>query len=138
MTTYKCTNCGGLCYFDDGLGYTYFPDHCPYKEGSADWRKAEDYARHDVEQTMTAQNNIRQDVEKLIEKYENDVVNHPSHYAEGRKYEPIDVIEDWDLGFHLGNTVKYIARAGRKDNIIQDLEKARWYLDRKIESLKKE
>lgn len=49
---------------------------------------------------------------------ENKNVNHPSHYAEGRKYEPIDVIEDWELGFNLGNTVKYISRAGRKDDII--------------------
>lgn len=49
---------------------------------------------------------------------ENKNVNHPSHYAEGREYEPIDVILDWDLGFNLGNTVKYISRAGRKDDII--------------------
>ena len=49
---------------------------------------------------------------------ENKNVNHPSHYAEGRKYEPIDVIEDWELGFNLGNTVKYISRAGRKDDIV--------------------
>ena len=69
---------------------------------------------------------------------ENKNVNHPSHYAEGRKYEPIDVIEDWELGFNLGNTVKYISRAGRKDNIIQDLEKAAWYLNREIERRKKE
>lgn len=47
-----------------------------------------------------------------------DAVNHPSHYAEGREYEPIDVILDWGLGFNLGNTVKYISRAGRKDDII--------------------
>ena len=69
---------------------------------------------------------------------ENKNVNHPSHYAEGRKYEPIDVIEDWELGFNLGNTVKYISRAGRKDDIVQDLEKAAWYLNREIERRKKE
>lgn len=53
-------------------------------------------------------------------------VNHPSHYADGRKYEPIDVIQDWELDFCLGNTVKYIARAGRKysNKTIEDLEKA--------------
>lgn len=67
---------------------------------------------------------------------EKDNVNHPSHYAEGRKYEPIDVILDWGLGFNLGNTVKYISRAGRKDDIIQDLEKAAWYLNKEIEVLK--
>ena len=69
---------------------------------------------------------------------ENKNVNHPSHYAEGRKYEPIDVIEDWELGFNLGNTVKYISRAGRKDENkeIEDLEKALFYLKRQIELLK--
>ena len=46
--------------------------------------------------------------------------------------EPIDVIEDWRLGFCLGNTVKYIARAEHKGSTIQDLEKAEWYLKREI------
>lgn len=65
-----------------------------------------------------------------------DDVNHPSHYTEGRKYEPIDVIEDWNLGFNLGNALKYISRAGRKNDIVQDLKKARFYLDREIQRLK--
>ena len=52
-----------------------------------------------------------------------DNVNHPSHYAEGRKYEPIDVIEDWELDFCLGNAVKYISRAGRKSDELEDLKK---------------
>lgn len=65
-----------------------------------------------------------------------DEVNHPSHYTDG-KIEVIDFIEDKKLGFHLGNAVKYIARAGKKDptKTVQDLKKARWYLDRKIELL---
>ena len=65
----------------------------------------------------------------------NDVVKHPAHYCYG-KYEPKDVIRDWGLNFNLGSAVKYIARAGRKDDIITDLEKARWYLDREITKLK--
>lgn len=67
-------------------------------------------------------------------------VNHPSHYGgKDNPYEAIKVIEAWELDFHLGNTVKYIARAGKKhDDLLEDLEKARWYLDRKIENLKKE
>lgn len=67
-----------------------------------------------------------------------EAVSHPSHYAEGRKYEPIEVIADWELDFALGNTVKYISRAGRKykEKTIEDLEKARWYLDWEIEHLK--
>lgn len=63
-------------------------------------------------------------------------VEHPQHYNMG-KVEAIDVIEDWNLGFCLGNTVKYIARAGHKDpaKTIEDLKKARWYLDRYIQTL---
>ena len=64
-----------------------------------------------------------------------DPVNNPSHYAEGRKYEPINVIEDWDLNYRLGNAVKYISRAGRKLDAKEDLRKAVWYLQREIESL---
>ncbi len=67
-----------------------------------------------------------------------DVISKPSHYTEGRKYEPKDVIRDWELNFNLGNTVKYVARAGRKDDILQDLKKARQYLDFEIEYLEKE
>lgn len=62
-------------------------------------------------------------------------VNHPEHYNRG-KIECIDVIEDWKLNFHLGNAVKYISRAGAKDNEIEDIEKAIWYLQRYVEKLK--
>lgn len=67
-----------------------------------------------------------------------DIVNHPSHYTFG-KIEVIDAIEDWHLGFHLGNCVKYIARAGKKaeTDYLTDLKKARWYLDRRIEQAEK-
>lgn len=62
-----------------------------------------------------------------------DAINHPKHYVEGRKYEPADVIDDWQLDFVLGNAVKYISRAGRKGNTLEDLEKAKWYLQRRID-----
>lgn len=64
----------------------------------------------------------------------NDSVNHPSHYNIG-KIEVIDFIEDQQLGFHLGNVVKYVARAQHKGHIVEDLKKARWYLDRCIKLL---
>ena len=66
-----------------------------------------------------------------------DIIGHPNHYCEGRKYEPKDVIRDWNLNFNLGNTVKYISRNGRKDgnSVLQDLKKARQYLDFEIEYL---
>jgi len=66
-------------------------------------------------------------------------VNHPQHYGgEDNPYEAIKVIEAWDLDFHLGNTVKYISRAGKKgtDKELQDLKKALWYLERKIQNIK--
>ena len=63
-----------------------------------------------------------------------EMVNHPSHYNMG-KYEAIDVIEDWQLNFNLGNTVKYISRAGHKHDIVQDLKKALWYLEREIKRI---
>jgi hypothetical protein len=63
-------------------------------------------------------------------------VDHPAHYTAGG-VEVIDAIEAWQLGFHLGNTVKYVARAGKKDpaKTLEDLKKARWYLNREIERL---
>ena len=65
-------------------------------------------------------------------------VNHPSHYGGADNlYETINVIEAWNMGFNLGNVVKYISRAGKKnDNPLEDLEKAKWYLDREIRKLK--
>lgn len=61
-------------------------------------------------------------------------VDHPSHYRRDTGIEAIDAIEAWGLGFNLGNVVKYIARAGHKGDALEDLEKARWYLSREIES----
>lgn len=63
-----------------------------------------------------------------------DMVNKPPHYHE-IGLEPIVAIEAWGLGFCLGNAVKYIARAGRKGSTVEDLKKARWYLDREIAQL---
>ncbi|GAA1645668.1 hypothetical protein GCM10009700_35090 [Brevibacterium sanguinis] len=64
-----------------------------------------------------------------------DSISYPSHYVEGRSIEPIEVIEDWGLGFHLGNALKYIARSGRKNDGVEDLQKAVWYLERRIDLL---
>ena len=67
----------------------------------------------------------------------NDPVNRPAHYTDG-KIEVIEFIEDKNLGFCLGNAVKYIARAGKKDPTkeIEDLNKAKWYIERRIKELK--
>jgi len=69
-----------------------------------------------------------------------EMVNNPSHYGGAENiYEAIKVIEAWNLDFHLGNTVKYISRAGKKypDKELEDLRKAAWYLNRRIENLEK-
>ena len=62
---------------------------------------------------------------------QHDDINHPSHYTQGN-IEVIDYIEDKKLGYRLGNVVKYVSRAGHKDDAIKDLKKARWYLNREI------
>lgn len=68
-----------------------------------------------------------------------EAVNHPAHYGGAdNPYEAIKVIDAWGLGFCLGNAVKYIARAGKKDDRLEDLKKARWYLDHEIERIEKE
>lgn len=65
-------------------------------------------------------------------------VDHPAHYTDG-KIEVIEFIEDKKLGFHLGNAIKYVCRAGKKSEAtrIEDLRKARWYIDREIDRLYK-
>jgi hypothetical protein len=67
-----------------------------------------------------------------------DAVNHPSHYNDG-KIEVIDYIEDKNLDFCLGNAVKYISRAGKKnkDKEVEDLEKAIWYINRRIKQIER-
>ena len=74
---------------------------------------------------------------KMKDKLE--MVNHPNHYGgEDNPHEAIKVIEAWDLGFNLGNAVKYISRVGKKTNTLEDLEKASWYIIREINKLKNE
>jgi hypothetical protein len=67
-----------------------------------------------------------------------ETINHPDHYGgKDNLYEAIKVIEAWDLGFCLGNTIKYISRAGKKKvgTYLEDLKKAQWYLEREINKL---
>lgn len=74
----------------------------------------------------------------MSENFNKEQVNHPKHYGgEDNTYEAIKVIDAWDLGFSLGNTVKYISRAGKKDpnKELEDLRKAKWYLEHHISKL---
>lgn len=68
-----------------------------------------------------------------------EAVDHPAHYGDADDpYETIKVIRAWGLGFNLGNTVKYISRAGKKDptKLLEDLEKALWYLADEVRQIK--
>lgn len=60
------------------------------------------------------------------------LINHPPHYVENRKVQPIEIIEDWALCHHLACVVKYISRSGRKHDTWKDLKKAEWYLKREL------
>jgi translation initiation factor 2B subunit (eIF-2B alpha/beta/delta family) len=62
-----------------------------------------------------------------------EMVNHPDHYQGSGGMEVIDIIENYDLGFSLGNAIKYILRADNKGNRKQDLKKAIWYIQREID-----
>lgn len=132
-------------YSKDRHWYTFYnikedPKYCPkckYKDNKAicsfdcvkvKWQDGgECYPTFFGEELETMENT--REIEDFYNSSTN--VNHPSHYAAGRKYEPIEVISDWKLDFDLGNAVKYISRAGRKDPLKtrEDLEKAIFYIN---------
>lgn len=66
------------------------------------------------------------------------MIKSPKHYTEGRMFEPKDVIRDWGLGFNLGSAVKYLSRAGRKEDTVQDLKKAQEFIQFEIDALEAE
>lgn len=87
-----------------------------------------DYASYEVELVKEKTNPV--DPKK-------ELVNSPDHYKSSGM-EAIDVIESFNLGFNLGNTVKYILRCGKKDSELQELKKAKWYLEREISRREKD
>jgi len=79
----------------------------------------------------------KQDISEFVHQLEDDMVNHPPHYNNSKSgVECIDITE-W-MNFCIGNAVKYLWRADEKGKAIEDLEKARWYVDREIQRRKKE
>lgn len=74
---------------------------------------------------------VKEDIMERLEEQDN--INNPYYYNLG-EIQPIEVVEDWDLGYHLGTVIKYIARAGFKEESteLEDLLKAQWFLNRKI------
>ena len=121
---YACPACGGDCLkgFEAWLGL-----ECEAEENPpAD--KIDKPRKHLPREKLNSKT--------MINGVTTDDVNHPAHYT-GGKIEVIDFIEDKELGFHLGNAVKYISRAGRKDadKTVEDLRKAVWYINRQIQRL---
>lgn len=60
----------------------------------------------------------------------------PKHYQNGENYDVIDIVKNYDLNFNLGNVLKYVCRAGKKEDIVKDLKKAIDYLEREVDYLK--
>lgn len=121
--SFRCTNGGSV------------HQYCPYKTCIDAAEKCATYVASDAEDAHCC---YRQSCIAESKPSGNDIIAHPSHYTDGRRYEPKDVIREWKLNFNLGSAVKYISRAGRKDDILQDLRKARQFLDFEIEALERE
>lgn len=125
-----CEGCGATFIHKKEKAQGRWPKYCPeclpkYSKVP----KKKEVAVEPVAQT------IEEPEVKVVEVPKNeDVINHPSHYTRG-KIEVIDFIEDQQLPYHLGNVIKYIARAGYKGDKLEDLKKARWYLDRYIKGV---
>tara|TARA_B100000287_G_scaffold59951_1_gene52486 strand:+ start:163 stop:393 length:231 start_codon:yes stop_codon:yes gene_type:complete len=69
-------------------------------------------------------------------KEQKELVDHPEHYNKG--IEVIDFIESWDMDFNTGNVIKYVSRHKLKNKPLEDLKKAKWYIERLIKNIKKE
>ena len=124
-----CEGCGITFVHKKEKAQGRWPKYCP--ECLPKYSKVPKKQK-EKEIVVTLANMIAKTLEEPeVKVVEEDVINHPSHYTRG-KIEVIDFIEDQQLPYHLGNVIKYIARAGYKGDKLEDLKKARWYLDRYI------
>ena len=124
-----CEGCGATFIHKKEKAQGRWPKYCPTclpKYSKVPKKKEVQTIGEEVMQTIA-----EKITQTFAEPKKEDVINHPSHYTRG-KIEVIDFIEDQQLPYHLGNVIKYIARAGYKGDKLEDLKKARWYLDRYI------
>jgi hypothetical protein len=121
-----CEGCGTTFIHKKEKAQGRWPKYCP--ECLPKYSKVPKKKEVDVTLANMIAKTLGEPEVKVVEE---DVINHPSHYTRG-KIEVIDFIEDQQLPYHLGNVIKYIARAGYKGDKLEDLKKARWYLDRYI------
>lgn len=132
-----CESCGQTFTHTKEKLVGRWPKYCPTcaeqlsKPFKKDSTKAEESQHEDINAEETIQVPTAEHMDAMYGNVEHDAVNHPSHYTRG-KIEVIDFIEDQQLPYHLGNVIKYVARAGYKGDKLEDLKKARWYLDRYI------
>lgn len=136
-----CEGCGVTFVHKKEKAQGRWPKYCPEclpKYSKVPKKKAVDVTLANMaakrkEVDVTLANMVAKTLEEPVVELpkQEDVINHPSHYTRG-KIEVIDFIEDQQLPYHLGNVIKYIARAGYKGDKLEDLKKARWYLDRYI------
>lgn len=135
-----CKGCGAIFVHTKEKAQGRWPKYCPTclpKYSKVPKKEEEDLGKN-IEETHTDDSKkltvYTTTINRVAEQeglVEHDAVNHPSYYTRG-KIEVIDFIEDQQLPYHLGNVVKYVARAGYKGDKLEDLKKARWYLDRYI------
>lgn len=128
-----CKGCGATFIHKKEKMQGRWPKYCPTclpKYSKVPKKEEEDLCKN-IEETHIDDSNEEAIEVPIVEHIIHDAVNHPSHYTRG-KIEVIDFIEDQQLPYHLGNVVKYVARAGYKGDKLEDLKKARWYLDRYI------
>ena len=120
-----CEGCGTTFIHKKEKAQGRWPKYCPTcaEKYSKPYKKEEDDKKSKLKQTLQ---------KELDAVQKEDMVNHPPHYTQG-KIEVIDFIEDQQFPYHLGNVIKYISRAGRKGDKLEDLKKAQWYLARYIE-----
>lgn len=123
-----CEGCGVTFVHKKEKAQGRWPKYCP--ECLPKYSKVPKKKEVDVTLANMVAKTLEEPEVKTV-KLKEDVINHPSHYTRG-KIEVIDFIEDQQLPYHLGNVIKYIARAGYKGDKLEDLKKARWYLDRYI------
>ena len=111
-----------------------FCEECPFENlfGSCQELTSNENIERANKYLMERANKYLMEINKTIP---SDNVNNPSHYNTGT-IEVITVIEDWKLNFNLGNAIKYIGRCEHKENKKQDLEKAKWYIEREIRKCK--
>ena len=124
-----CEGCGTTFIHKKEKAQGRWPKYCP--ECLPKYSKVPKKKEVDVTLANMIAKTLGEPEVKVVEE---DVINHPSHYTRG-KIEVIDFIEDQQLPYHLGNVIKYIARAGYKGDKLEDLKKARWYLDRYIKGV---